>query len=65
MSGGYTGVQTSMRMLQPLAIYTHRCSHVLNFVVSAHRNLFRGLRSLCLICEVRPNGNTNIKGAKK
>jgi len=66
MSGAYRGVQARVRMLYPLAIYTHCCSHVRNLVVSSAsqlpsiRNavlwqvfvcLFRDLRSVQLFCE--------------
>ena len=54
MSGAYRGVQARVRVLYPLAIYTHCCSHVLNLAVSGAsqlpsiRNAMGTVASVCV-----------------
>jgi len=39
MSGKYRGVQTRVKELYPLAMYTHCCNHILNLVISTSSQL--------------------------
>ena len=36
MSGKYRGVQARVKELNPLAMYTHYCNHVLNLVIRTY-----------------------------
>ena len=52
MSGQFNGVQACIREKNPLAVYTHCASHVLNLVVSHESNLPTILNTISTIQEI-------------
>ena len=54
MSGKYRGVQSRVKELYPLAVYTHCCNHVLNLVISTSsllpviRNTMATISDICV-----------------